>query len=332
MYYMERECEWQFNIMVVTNHSVRMQLRNKSFQVWGQWYGQGQYPAGRTGAILAIKEGLGQGPIRKEPRTDEGGKLRECILQTAVHIPEWENGSSVRVCELHSNVRAWPLYTHNSIPEQLRASTVDKESEFLVSEAYRCPRLMRIKWQGQNVNLAGSSVPCSPTLVPSASLTAGFCWFWWQTRRDSYAQWLLLRCTLFYCESVVQYDEQVVNQKLGEWINKLKLCWSLPHIPEGIMKTSPLFTYHIYLTALTTGPISETLQKLLSQGPFLLLSPGFSHCDCGIQFYVYCTKLWLPFTEDTPSISQLQSHWMAYNHHNDKLSLTKLNCSLWGSF
>lgn len=24
MYYMEREREWQFNIMVVTNHSVRM--------------------------------------------------------------------------------------------------------------------------------------------------------------------------------------------------------------------------------------------------------------------------------------------------------------------
>lgn len=106
------------------------------------------------------------------------GKMRECILQTAVHIPEWENGSSVRVCELHSHVRAWSLYTHSSIPEQLCAATVDKVWEFLVFEAHTCPRLMRIKWQGQNVNLAGSFVPCSPLLVPSASLTAGFCWFW----------------------------------------------------------------------------------------------------------------------------------------------------------
>lgn len=199
--------------------------------------------------------------------------------------------SSVRVCELHSNVRARPLYTHSSIPEQLCASTDDKVSEFLVSKAYTCPRLMRIKWQGQNVNLVGSSVPCSPTLVPPAGLTAGFCWFWWQTRRDSCAQWLLLRCTLFYCESVVQYDEQAVNQKLREWINKLKLCWSLPHIPEGIMKTLPLHLSYLPNCALTTGPTSETFQNLLSQGPFLLLSPRFPHYACGIQFYVYCMKL-----------------------------------------
>lgn len=163
---------------------------------------------------------------------------------------------------------------------------------------------MRIKWQGQNVNLAGSSVPCSPTLVPSASLTTGFCRFWWQTRRDSCAQWLL-RCTLFYCESVVQYDEQAVNQKLGEWINKLKLWWSLPHNPEGIMKTPPLHLSYLPNCALTTGPTSET--------PFPRpLSPVIPRVSTLCLWHTVLCVLYevvVAITEDTPSISRLQSHW-----------------------